>query len=266
MNDIVKSNNSVGLSPAELEQNVLSYLGNFSNLKKEQAEQFIGICKAFQLNPFTREIYGIPYGNKFSIIVGYEVYLKRAERSGMLKGWKVWVENGEKACIEIHRKDWSSPFYHEVMLSEYKQQSQIWKSKPQTMLKKVAMAQGFRLAFPVELGGIPYTADELPDKMSQPVQQPKQEVKQPEQQPEAKQEVKPDNYNIDVLKNLMEKACLSNDIMLKFLVDKKMLNDSDKLENLTEPKIARLVNNWDTTLNLIEQFTESEGKNETSSK
>ena len=38
----------------------------------------------------------------------------------------------------------------------------MWGSKPRTMIKKVAIAQGFRLAFPVELGGIPYTADELP--------------------------------------------------------------------------------------------------------
>jgi hypothetical protein len=35
------------------------------------------------------------------------------------------------------------------------------------MIKKVAMAQGFRLCFSDELGGMPYTADELPDQVGQ---------------------------------------------------------------------------------------------------
>ena len=36
------------------------------------------------------------------------------------------------------------------------------------MLKKVATAQGFRLCFPEEFGGMPYTSDELPDEMVKP--------------------------------------------------------------------------------------------------
>ena len=42
----------------------------------------------------------------------------------------------------------------------------MWSEKPRTMLKKVCIAQAFRLCFPVELGGMPYTADELPPHMS----------------------------------------------------------------------------------------------------
>lgn len=132
---------------------------------RELAVQFLQICQAFKLNPFKREIYLIPYGNQANIIVGYEVYLKRAERSGKLAGWKVWIEkdrDGEvKACIRIKRKDWEEPFEHEVYMREYKRDTQIWREKPYTMLKKVAIAQGFRLAFPEELGGIPYTQDEV---------------------------------------------------------------------------------------------------------
>lgn len=131
---------------------------------RELAVQFLQICQAFKLNPFKREIYLIPYGNQANIIVGYEVYLKRAERSGKLAGWKVWIEkDGDeiKACIRIKRKDWDEPFEHEVYLREYKRDTQIWREKPYTMLKKVAIAQGFRLAFPEELGGIPYTQDEV---------------------------------------------------------------------------------------------------------
>jgi len=136
-------------------------------VKPEDAVKFLNICKAYGFNPFKREIYLIPYGNQANIIVGYEVYLKRAERSGKLAGWRVWtegsLEKGDlKACIEIRRKDWDSPFYHEVYFSEYNQNNTIWKSKPITMIKKVAIAQGFRLCFPEELGGMPYTKEEIP--------------------------------------------------------------------------------------------------------
>jgi phage recombination protein Bet len=152
---------------------VIQYLDSMGNkLTNTHRQQFIGICQAFNLNPFIREIYGIPYGDKFNIIVGYEVYLKRAETSGKLAGWKAWTEGEGKAmkrCIEILRTDWKQPFYHEVLLSEYDQNNQMWKSKPATMIKKVAIAQAFRLCFPVELGGIPYTSDEIPVPDTAPV-------------------------------------------------------------------------------------------------
>ncbi len=40
--------------------------------------------------------------------------------------------------------------------------NKFWKEKPSFMLEKVATAIGFRNYFPDELGGMPYTADELP--------------------------------------------------------------------------------------------------------
>lgn len=142
------------------------YLESFgSKLTKAHKTQFLNICQSFGLNPFLRQIYGIPFGDKFNIIVGYEVYLQRAETSGQLAGWRAWTE-GEgkemKGCLEVTRRDWKAPFYHEAYLVEYSQNNTMWKDKPRTMIKKVAIAQGMRMAFPVELGGIPYTADEMP--------------------------------------------------------------------------------------------------------
>lgn len=134
------------------------------NISESHKHQFLNICKNFGLNPFLREIYAIPYGNNFNVIVGYEVYLKRAEASGRLGGWKAWCENkgGElKGCVEITRKDWNAPFYHEVSFKEYTSGKNLWLSKPETMIKKVAIAQGFRMCFPCELGGIPYISEEL---------------------------------------------------------------------------------------------------------
>lgn len=73
-----------------------------------------------------------------------------------------------KAVIEIHRKDFTGPFRHEVYLAEYKQDTQIWRTKPVTMIKKVAVAQGFRLAFPTEFGSMPYIQEEYDPEMDQP--------------------------------------------------------------------------------------------------
>jgi hypothetical protein len=123
----------------------------------------LGIVKSQGLNPFIREVHFIKYSEKdrLAIVVGYEVYLKRAEMSGQLDGWKCGVdEKAGIAWVEILRKDWREPFRWEVSLSEFSKNQATWKTMPTFMAKKVAIAQGFRLAFPVEVGGLPYTQEE----------------------------------------------------------------------------------------------------------
>lgn len=149
----------------------LDVMGLSTQLTDKEKVQFLEISQAFGLNPFKREIYCSKYNNQTSIIVGYETYIKRAERSGQLDGWNVVTEgkvddNSLKAIITIYRKDRKMPFVHEVFYSEYVQKTRegivnkFWQ-KAQTMTKKVAIAQGFRLCFSDELGGMPYTSDEL---------------------------------------------------------------------------------------------------------
>lgn len=142
------------------------YLTNMGlQLKPEQKLQFIDIAQAYGLNPFKREIYAIQYKDKFNIIVGYETYLKRAERTGKLDGWEC-VSTGSdseswKATLTIYRKDWKRPFIHEVCFNEVANTTPIWQKMPVFMMKKVCIAQGFRLCFPDELGGMPYTSEEV---------------------------------------------------------------------------------------------------------
>jgi len=73
---------------------ILDYLdatGLSPELTEAEKTQFASVCQAFGLNPFKREIYATVYGEgsyrRFSVIVGYETYLKRAERTGRLDGW-----------------------------------------------------------------------------------------------------------------------------------------------------------------------------------
>lgn len=175
---VKKSLKAVDISNQVTDEVIISYMdamGMASNLDDNEKKQFIQIATLYNLNPFKKEIYCIPYGygdkRKLSIITGYEVYLKRAERVGVLNGWNVTVygspnDGSLKAVVTIYRKDWQYPFIHECYFTEYVQSSPLWKSKPLTMLKKVCIAQAFRMAFPDEFGGMPYTSDELPPEMT----------------------------------------------------------------------------------------------------
>lgn len=130
---------------------------------------FMGVAKSYGLNPLKREIHFVKYGqNPGQVIVGYESYIKRAERTTLLDGWKVWIADmgkpEERAIIEIRRKDFSQPFTWEVYRKEFDKGQANWKQMPTFMLKKVAIAQGFRLAFPSEIGGMPYIPEELPQE------------------------------------------------------------------------------------------------------
>lgn len=160
------------------EAKIAEYLdsaGITNSLLPNEKKMFINIAREFGLNPFKREVYITAYGQgdkrKCSIITGYEVYIKRAERTGKLDGWKVWTE-GEgkamKAVVEIYRKDQKHPFQHEVYYTECVQFNKegypnaIWAKQPKFMTKKVAIGQAFRLCFPDDLGGMPYEEAELP--------------------------------------------------------------------------------------------------------
>jgi phage recombination protein Bet len=154
----------------------LKAFGFDKTLSPAEQNQFLQTALAGNLDPFKREIYIAVYGEgenrKVSILTGYQVYLKRAERTGKLDGWRAWLEGSVpqmKAIVEIFRKDWSHSFTHEVYWEETVQKkkdgnpTQFWAKQPRFQLRKVAIAQGFRLAFPDELGGLPYESAELPD-------------------------------------------------------------------------------------------------------
>jgi phage recombination protein Bet len=142
-------------------EKIVSYMDAFgiaTQLTDGEKRQFIEVATAYNLNPFKREIYCLPYETsvkqpdgswkkerKLSIITGYEVYLKRAERVGTLDGWEVAIEgSGDdmKAVLTVHRKNWGHPFKHEVYFGETAKKDKdgnpmsMWKTMPKFMLKK----------------------------------------------------------------------------------------------------------------------------------
>ena len=147
--------------------------GTSKKLSEEQKHLFIQTALINKLNPFKQEIYAMAYKNKFNpgkydltIVVAYMVYVERAEDSGLLKNYKcVYDEDkfGKKAICTIWRKDKEDPFVWEVYLQEYTTGTGLWRNKPITMLKKVAISQAFRLFFSKTLHGMPYTKEEMYD-------------------------------------------------------------------------------------------------------
>ena len=156
----------------------LDVMGITPKLEEKEKLQFLNIAKTFGLNPFKREIFCTVYGSgeykQLSIITGYEVYIKRAERSGQLDGWNAITTgsvatNDLKAVVTIYRKDRQHPFVWEVFYDECVQKTKagvvtkFWE-KANFMTKKVCISQAFRLCFSDELGGMPYTSDEMPQE------------------------------------------------------------------------------------------------------
>lgn len=179
--------NEITVQENELNDKILiNYLDAFgigSKLSENEKTQFITIAKTFGLNPFKREIHVSKYGDTLSIITGYEVYIKRAERSGQLNGWNATTTgsvatNDLKAIVTIHRRDREHPFVWEVFYEECVQVTDEWENGKKTgkkrptsfwakanfMTKKVAISQAFRLCFSDEIGGMPYTSDEMPQQ------------------------------------------------------------------------------------------------------
>ncbi len=176
-NEVAIKNESV-IQPVEM-ATITEYMdttGLTKRLLPNEKAMFVNMAQLYGLNPFKREIYCNVYGEgqyrQCSIITGYEVYLKRAERIGKLDGWNTQeigsIKEGNFAVkVTIYRKDWTHPFEHTAYYAEVKQTkkdgspNRFWSTQPRFMTKKVAVAQAFRMCFPDEFGGMPYINDEL---------------------------------------------------------------------------------------------------------
>lgn len=262
--EIEISNNQANISIEKI-RSYMEAMNLASNLTNAEANQFIEIASAYGLNPFKREIYATKYGNNFSIIVGFETYLKRAERSGKLAGWSVetsgnidWnniMSSSLCATITIHRKDWNYPFIHSVYFAEYVQRTKdgvpnkFWREKPYTMIKKVAMAQGFRLCFSDENGGLPYTSEEIATE--QVMDAIILESSTPEQQTPAKRKYtkKADSDEIVSMKAKIHTA-VSLDDLKRLWEENRTIRDNKELVQLVSDKKKHI---QDTELMYLEE-------------
>jgi phage recombination protein Bet len=150
-------------------------------LSDAETFMFMSLCKFQKLNPFLNEAYAIKFGDECQLVVGKEAYMKRAESSEKLEGLEAGLileREGKLIEVEgsfltptdkllggwasVHRNDRKYPTIIKVSFKEYDKGQSIWKTKPATMIRKVAIVQALREAFPENLGGM-YTEDELPE-------------------------------------------------------------------------------------------------------
>ena len=137
---------------------------------------FLETCRAYRLNPFTREAYLIHYDNKnddtpCTIVLGKNFYLQMAERHPAYDGFEAGVIVLNESGVEyregsivyegeellggwarVYRKDRTRPSYDEVKFSEYNTGKSLWAAKPVTMIRKVALVHALREAFPSTYG------------------------------------------------------------------------------------------------------------------
>lgn len=172
------SNLTVKASPQLTIADVKQYLCPQANDK--EIFQFVQLCRSQCLNPWIREAYLIKYGTApATMVVGKDVFTKRAQAHPKFCGMSAGIigeKQGELKSFtgSILPKDWSlvggwakvfvdgyvEPVEAQVSMAEYGSGQASWKKMPATMIRKVALVQALREAFPEELGGL-YDSSEM---------------------------------------------------------------------------------------------------------
>ena len=157
---------------------VRSTLDISEKVTDQEIISFMNICKYQQLNPFLKEIYLVKYSSGAAqIITSKEAYMKRAyiqeNYDGMRAGIIVLrekevfeLEGSFKLESDILVGGWAEVFVREkqsvitkVSMKEYDKKTNAWNTMPCTMIRKVAIVQALREAFPIAFGGL-YVAEE----------------------------------------------------------------------------------------------------------
>ena len=166
---------TVKLSPGIIKKYLVR--GN-KEVNDQEIMMFLSLCKYQKLNPFLNEAYLVKFGGDAQIIVGKEAFMKRAESNAKYKGIEAGIiveRNNELHEIEgavklkndvliggwakVYRADRDIPVVSKVSVEEYDKKQSTWKQMPLTMIRKTAIVNALREAFPENLGAM-YTEEE----------------------------------------------------------------------------------------------------------
>lgn len=157
--------------------------GQSDRVTDQEIVFFMNTCKMQKLNPLASgEVYCIKFGSDpAQMVIGKDAYLRRAfsnpdylyKEDGItvLRGEQIVQKEG--CCLYPGEKligGWCKVYfmrngkertaYKEVSLDEYNKGQANWKTKPATMIDKVAISQCVRDAFPKDYEGL-YSEDEM---------------------------------------------------------------------------------------------------------
>ena len=181
----VANGEEVTLTPSMVKKFLVS--GNANAVTDAEVMMFISLCRYQHLNPFLREAYLVKYGdrNPATIVTGKDTFLKRASRNERYEGKESGIivkdkdgkidyregtfrDEGEQIVggwAKIHIKG-RQPEMTTVSFEEYAAKksdgtlNSQWASKPATMIRKVAVVQALREAFPEDFGSL-YSPEEM---------------------------------------------------------------------------------------------------------
>nr|DAN10252.1 MAG TPA: RecT protein [Caudoviricetes sp.] len=165
-------------------QDIKQYFDPDNLLTPKQVGMALSLIKGRDLNPLANEVYIVAYrkkngGTEFSLIVSKEAFLKRANRNPQLEGFEAGIvvinesglqEERKGALVlpndelvggwaRVYRKDFRVPVEVYVSMKEYNKSQSTWNSMPATMIRKTALVNALREAFPEDLGNM-YTEDD----------------------------------------------------------------------------------------------------------
>lgn len=145
----------------------------------QEAFMFLQLCKFQHLNPYLKEAYLVKFGSSpAQIIVSKEAFMKRANANehfnGMTAG--IVVQRGDEMMelpgalklpkdiliggwAEVVRDDRTQPIKIVISMEEFNKGQSTWKTMPQNMIRKTAIVNALREAFPETLGAM-YTEDD----------------------------------------------------------------------------------------------------------
>lgn len=165
-------------------QDIKRYFDPQNLLTEKQVGQALSLIKGRNLNPLANEVYIVAYKNKdgyteFSLIVSKEAFLKRAAKCKDYEGFEAGVVTVDKNGVmherkgslvlpgdtlvggwaRVYRKSFKVPIEFFVSREEYDKKRSTWNTMPATMIRKTALVNALREAFPEDLGNM-YTEDD----------------------------------------------------------------------------------------------------------
>ena len=167
-------------------EDVITYIvSGGGNPSTKDVVAFMAKCQARGLNPLAGDAYMVAYGNTSSVIVSKDYFVRTAQmqpehdgfEAGVVIAYNGSISRQEGSLVldgwqlvggwaRVYKKTQKYPVYAEVSLKEYNTGKSLWVSKPATMIRKVALVQALREAYPTAFGGI-YDASEMPEPQEQ---------------------------------------------------------------------------------------------------
>lgn len=169
-----------------------------AEVSEQEVVMFLNLCKFNKLNPFLNEAYLVKFkGSDAQIIVSKEAFMKRAENHPKYQGFEAGIiveRNGLLVEIEgavklkediliggwckVYREDRKLPITSKISYDEFSKGQATWKSMPLNMIRKSAIVNGLREAFPDTLGAM-YTEDDADIRKDiTPIVEVQQEIEQ----------------------------------------------------------------------------------------